>query len=603
MDRDTTVRTLVAVVLSIGVLFVWSHYFGPEPPPPGSQNQEAQQQTADPAPEPSQAERAGPPPRDDTPARPGGAEQGRETEAEEGDYPEIRGPERVPPKEIDLGPLRVSFDSRGGRISSLELVEHRRDPSQADSRPINLISPQSRQLDHYPLSIATGDPALDASINREAWYRVRERTPSSEELAERELPNGTRRVDMDWADGQGIVVHKTVYLPPDGRYLLRVEWEVTRRGSPIDGARLAWGPGVGEKIAERTATRYAYRGRVVTAVGAADTEEYDPGDVETDVVWPAGAAPRWLALESQYFAVAMVPETRSSAAVQVFDGLAEELAYQDLGIATSSPAVTLFAGPKSDQLLYGIDADMGTDLKELVHWGFFGFIARPVYLALAWLKDKVGNWGVAIVIVTLVIRILFFPLTQKAMISMRVTQQRMGKLQPKIRKIKEKYKDKKDMESRRKLQEETMAVYKQEGVNPMSTLTGCLPLLLQLPVLYAMYTVLSVSIDLRGAEFFGWLRDLSAPDPYYVTPLVMGASMLLQQLMSLTKTEDPQQRSQQRIMMMMPLFFTFFFLKLPSGLVLYWLVNNILGIGQQVLINRRAGQLVTAPAGAEAKKK
>jgi YidC/Oxa1 family membrane protein insertase len=407
---------------------------------------------------------------------------------------------------------------------------------------------------------------------------------------------------MDWADGKGVVVHKTVYLPPTGRYLFRLEWEITRGGQPIEGARVAWGPGVGEKIEERTATRYAYRGRVTAALDG-DIDDFDPGSLEADVIWPQGAAPRWMALESQYFAVALVPAAPSSAAIQVFEGLKDDLAYQDLGVATSAPAVTVFAGPKSDRLLHQIDDELGTDLKQIVHWGFFGFIARPVYLALAWLKDTVGNWGVAIIIVTLVIRILFFPLTQKAMISMRITQQRMGKLQPKIRKLKEKYKDKRDMESRRKLQEETMAIYKKEGVNPMSSLTGCLPLLLQLPVLYAMYTVLSVSIDLRGAEFFGWLRDLSAPDPYYVTPLVMGASMLIQQLMSLTKTEDPQQRSQQRIMMTMPLFFTFFFLKLPSGLVLYWLINNILGIGQQVLINRRAAQLVPAPAAAEAKKK
>jgi YidC/Oxa1 family membrane protein insertase len=173
----------------------------------------------------------------------------------------------------------------------------------------------------------------------------------------------------------------------------------------------------------------------------------------------------------------------------------------------------------------------------------------------------------------------------------------MAKLQPKVRFIKEKYKDKRDMEARRKMNEEMMALYKREGVNPMASLTGCLPLLLQLPVLWAMYNVLSLCIDLRGAPLFGWILDLSARDPYFVTPVVMGVTMLAQQLMAMTKTEDPQQKSQQRMMLFMPIMFTFFFLSMPSGLVLYWLVNNVLGIGQQVLINRTAAaQMATQPA-------
>ena len=163
-------------------------------------------------------------------------------------------------------------------------------------------------------------------------------------------------------------------------------------------------------------------------------------------------------------------------------------------------------------------------------------------------------------------------------------------------KIKEKYRDKRDMESRRKMNEETMALYQKEGVNPMSSLAGCFPLLLQLPVLYGMFRMLTVVVELRGAPFFGWIVDLSAPDPYFITPIVMGVTMFAQQLMTMAKTEDPQQRSQQRIMLFMPLMFTYFFLWAPSGLVVYWLVNNILGIGQQYFVNRHTKRAATAAA-------
>ena len=153
---------------------------------------------------------------------------------------------------------------------------------------------------------------------------------------------------------------------------------------------------------------------------------------------------------------------------------------------------------------------------------------------------------------------------------------------------------KKDPDARKKMNEEMMALYKKEGVNPMGGMAGCLPLLLQLPILWGMYTVLSGALELRGAPFLLWIRDLSIADPYYVTPLLMGATMFAQQMMAMTKAKDPQQKQQQRMMLFMPIMFTWFFLWLPSGLVLYWLVNNVLGIGQQWLINRQAAAQAAA---------
>jgi YidC/Oxa1 family membrane protein insertase len=220
---------------------------------------------------------------------------------------------------------------------------------------------------------------------------------------------------------------------------------------------------------------------------------------------------------------------------------------------------------------------------------------------MEWLHGLVGNWGWTIFLLSVLIRLAFFPLMHRSMVKMRRTQQDMARVQPKIHKIKEKYKDARDMDSRKKMNEEMMELYKREGVNPMASLTGCLPMLLQIPVMFAMYTVLTVSVQLRGAPWFGWIRDLSASDPFFVLPIVMGATQLLQQIMTMTKTEDPQQRTQQRMMLIMPVVFTWFFVYMPAGLVLYWLVSNVLGIVQQYFINRHADAAPPAAAAAGAR--
>jgi YidC/Oxa1 family membrane protein insertase len=333
-----------------------------------------------------------------------------------------------------------------------------------------------------------------------------------------------------------------------------------------------------------------------------EKERFDADDLEGGTRFvPASANPSWIGIDGRYFAVAMVKAAGSGHASlravevpQAEDG--DDAEPRRIVMESGARELLLFTGPKEDRLLRRLDDSLQTRLSGLVDWGFFGFIARPLYLGIAWLHEKLGNWGFAIIVMTILIRLAFIPLTQRSMISMRKTQENMAKLQPKIRKIKEKYRDKRDMESRRKMNEETMALYQKEGVNPMSSLAGCFPLLLQLPVLYGMFRMLTVVVELRGAPFFGWIVDLSAPDPYFITPIVMGVTMFAQQLMTMAKTEDPQQRSQQRIMLFMPLMFTYFFLWAPSGLVVYWLVNNILGIGQQYFVNRHTKRAAEAAA-------
>jgi YidC/Oxa1 family membrane protein insertase len=222
----------------------------------------------------------------------------------------------------------------------------------------------------------------------------------------------------------------------------------------------------------------------------------------------------------------------------------------------------------------------------------FAWMARLLYQALVWVHAHVvPNYGLAIVLATVVLRIVLFPLNQFSMVRMKRMQNEMQRIQPKINAIRNRYRKRKDAEARAEMNQELMVLYKKEGVNPMGGMSGCLPLVAQFPILIGFYDMLLAAVELRGAPFFGWIRDLTLKDPYYVTPLLMGATMFIQQMMTMTKAGDPAQR---RIMMMMPIVFTVMFLNLPSGLVLYWFVNNLLGIAQQWIVNRHIGRLESA---------
>jgi YidC/Oxa1 family membrane protein insertase len=234
---------------------------------------------------------------------------------------------------------------------------------------------------------------------------------------------------------------------------------------------------------------------------------------------------------------------------------------------------TLYAGAKERATLVGY----GRGLEETLSFGLFGFLSVGFLAALRWIYVWVGNWGVAIIVLTAGIRILLFPLNHKSAVQMK----RMQALQPKMKAIQDRYKDraKKDANVRARMNQEVMALYKQEGVNPMG---GCLPMLVQLPILWALYSLFAYAIELRQAPFVFWIKDLAAKDPTYITPILMTASMVLQQRMA-PQVGDPAQR---RMFMLMPFIFGLMFMSFPSGLVLYWLVNNIFTIGQQVLTER-----------------
>lgn len=226
-----------------------------------------------------------------------------------------------------------------------------------------------------------------------------------------------------------------------------------------------------------------------------------------------------------------------------------------------------YIGPKEFKTLKSLNPE----LTDVIEYGWFTFIAKPMFIFLQYIHNIVGNWGWTIVIVTILIKLVLYPLSYKGMVSMN----KLKELAPKIKEIQEKYKD-----DKQKASMHMMELYKKHGANPMG---GCLPIILQIPVFFAIYRVLLNAIELKGSEWILWIHDLAEMDPYFVLPILMGASMWLQQRITPNTMQDEMQR---KIFQMLPVVFTFFFLWFPAGLTLYWFVNNVFTIAQQYTINK-----------------
>lgn len=360
------------------------------------------------------------------------------------------------------------------------------------------------------------------------------------------------------------------------------------------------GPGIGNPSKAELDSRYTQRDGVYRTSEGVQT--LNPKS-ENEAKEIPGRALRWAGLEDNYFLVAAIPQGALGRAVfqpvlaQPRDQAARfipvppkdemsaeqkdfnrefELVLQPAG---ERLALLSYWGSKSYELLKALPYG----LEETVQLGSLGLLIRPLLAGLHWIYDHiVPNYGWAIILMTVLIKVLLLPLTHRSTLSMR----KMQTLNPRMQAIRERYrpklKDKQgrpNLEIQRKMNEEIMTLYKAEGVNPAG---GCLPLLLQMPILFAFYRLLSTSVELRGAPWMLWIHDLSTQDPYFVLPIVMGVTQFLQVYMT-PQAGDPAQR---RLFLLMPLFMLVFFFAAPSGLVLYWLTNNILTIIQQAVYNR-----------------
>jgi YidC/Oxa1 family membrane protein insertase len=572
MEKRFVAAFALSVLILLGWSFVSKKLFPPPPAPPTLEATEG----ASGAPRVSQDEPpkpAAPPPAapsSPAPAPISGAVPVAATKDEE-----IR-------LETDLATVVLS--NRGGRVVSWKLKAYK-----SAGRDVDFVSEAARKDDVLPLSLVFDDRAILPGINRVLFAATRT-----------DEPGGAIRVRFQWADGAGSEVEKTLVFRKNDS-LVDLELKTIDRGRPVT-ARLLWGPGLEMEDPKHRSNTY-YNGQALLYDGQTVTR-WARRKIDTVIPIPESSRLEWAGLEDQYFTSLVLPAgSRGAVTIAPFpqSGLAdagaavpEDLATAPtVAIALPEGKAQLFVGPKE----FGLLASLGHGLEKAVWFSSYQLIyvcAKPVFLALRWVHDHwVANYGVAIILLTIGLRILLFPLNQYSMVKMRKVAGEMQRVQPKLKALQAKYKKSKDPEARAKLNTETMELYKREGVNPFGGVSGCLPLLIQMPILWAFFDVLTATVELRSAPFVGWIRDLSHPDPFWITPILMGGTMFVQQRMTPTANVDP---AQQRMMMFMPLIFTVMFGSLPSGLVLYYFVNNLLGIGQQWLVNRHIARLEADPA-------
>ncbi len=550
-------RVLVAVFLSFLVLYAYQAIV-PQPKRPTSRPAAtpASQQAASAAPDAaSPAEPAEPP----------------ETEPK---TPEVApavaaGAERD--VVVDVGPVRATFSNKGGVIKRWELTRY----FDQAGKPIDLVPAGLPESSPRPFTLRVADEKTTARLNS-ALYKMD--APSSIDATSRPAT-----IVFEYDSGDGLRAKKTFRMDPES-YVVTFSVEVFEGNATLNPA-IEWGPGLGDSMHIE-----AQRSSFGTYVQKPQAIVYAAGSVERLPAEKIAAQPTWQGdfpfggIDDHYFiATTVKPGTvrltyrPASAPMPGQPDVKRDMVRFEALYAQPPVNQRMYAGPKDFDVLESVDRD----LVRSIHYGIFSFLAVPLLRSLKWINAFVGNYGWSIIILTILINIAMFPLKHKSVVSMR----RMQELQPQVKAIQDRYSKLKMTDpARAKQNEELMALYREKGVNPAS---GCVPMLLTMPVLFAFYAMLSVAVEIRGEPWALWIKDLSQHDPYYITPVLMGATMLWQQRM--TPVADP---AQQKVMMLTPIMFLVFFLWAPSGLVLYWLMSNLIGIGQQYATNAIIGKPV-----------
>ncbi len=552
-------KAFLAIALSFVLFMLWQTYFAPPVTPPA------------PTPEKTQTAPQAQPKAAPTPV------------------PENLVP-KTPPPQVDLSSLKtwtvgdslfkMQVVDQGARESSFTLNKFRETVA-PDSPPIQMIS--TRDTLDLPLAVDL--------LHHQDW-QLSTRPYSSDAPAEVKVTagGGAKNISFRTEVPGKVQVTKTFTVEPDS-YMVDAEIAIKNL--------------LGEKLVDQVGISFYY-------TPYADAASYNPSQLTfsdkgslkyfKDKDLKPNENPKglpqppydWVGFENNYFIQAIVPPPEGGYQIlpRLLDpekGLIRTVYLSEpIELApgeTKSIKLKLYSGPKQIEYL----DKAGHNLAASVDYGWFSFLAKPLLVVLKLFNSYVHNYGVAIILLTVLIKLIFWPLTHKSYTSM----QKMKKVQPKIQQIREKYKD-----NREKLNQELMLVYKTHKVNPLG---GCLPMALQIPVFFALYRMLYAAVDLRHQPFMLWINDLTAPDRLHVgfsinlpllghldgipvLTILMGITMFLQQKMT-PSSGDPRQ---EKIMLIMPVMFTFFFINFPSGLVLYWFVNNILSIAQQYWINRSA---------------
>jgi len=565
-------RVLLAIFLTFVVLYAYQALFLPKGPGPG------QQRAAPPQAQQSETPQASPSALSDA------ASAAKESAKVEPAQPAPPAPVVSDDAERDIvvetNVVRGVFSNRGARLKSWELKKY------TDER--------GKTLDLVP-------QAVSAEATRPFELRV-----DKEELTRRlsgslfaargigarvDATKGPVTLVFEFADAAGLHARKSFTIAPDS-YVVTLTAEVSEAGRSFNPT-IELGPGLGD-VSETTASSsyiqkaqgiYFSEGKIrrMSAKELASQRSHE-------------GVYRYIGVDDHYFLSVALPTRAARADYEPVvipprsqGGAVLELVSYGVRVSQGATGVKFYLGPKDFDVLAGVDRE----LVRTINFGIFAFLAVPLLRALNGINAYVGNYGWSIIILTILINAAMFPLRHKSVVSMR----KMQELQPQIKAIQDRYGKLKSTDpARQKMNQEVMDLYRQRGVNPAS---GCIPMLLTMPILFAFYSLLSQAIDLRGAPFMLWITDLSVRDPYYVTPLLMGATMVWQQKITPTAT-DP---AQQKMMMLMPVVFTFMFLWTPSGLALYFFCSNLLGIAQQYVTNRIIGPPVVRPVRAPAERK
>jgi YidC/Oxa1 family membrane protein insertase len=489
---------------------------------------------------------------------------------------------------IDTPRLGGSINLAGARLDDLILKDYR-ETTAPNARQIHLLSPADLNDGYYVeagYAGAAGGPALPG---REAVWTV-----AGESVLTPSTP-----VTLTWDNGAGLVFNRKVSV--DNEYMFTFTDTVTNSGTaPVALSPYARTTRFGTPRVEGI---YVLHEGLIGVTGEEGLQEIDYDDLqESKQIAPGKSSDGWLGITDKYWAVALVPPAGQPFQPRYSyfdDGRARYQADYLTDAISVAPGATqtvesrLFAGAKQVAVIDGYEEYLNIrQFDLLIDWGWFYFITKPMFYLMDWLYRLLGNFGLAILATTVVVKAVFFPLANKSYVSMA----NMKKMQPAMLEIREKYAD-----DRMKQQQAMMEIYKKEKINPLA---GCWPILIQIPVFFALYKVLYVTIEMRHAPFFGWIQDLAAPDPTSifnlfgllpfavpaflmigVWPILMGITMFLQMRMNPT----PPDPTQAMIFTWMPVIFTFMLATFPAGLVIYWAWNNTLSIIQQGVIMKRQG--------------
>ncbi|MBL4740977.1 MAG: membrane protein insertase YidC [Sneathiella sp.] len=486
--------------------------------------------------------------------------------------------------------LHGSISLKGARIDDLSLSNYHEtvDPS---SPEIKLLSPTGSPNPYYAdfgWSVSS-DLKVKLPNNDTLW-----KTNSSQLTPDSPLV-------MTWDNGEGLIFTRTYSL--DENYLFTIDQQVRNTGT-TDVTLFPYGLISRTGLPETTGFYILHEGPI--GVFNETLEELDYDDLTEEGSKSVDSTGGWIGMTDKFWLAALLPD-QSVKFKGRFNHIANGDRYQTdylnqdgvtIPAGGSATATNrLYAGAKEVHVLDKYEEEFGIDRLELaIDWGWFYFLTKPIYFALEFLAEQIGNLGLAILALTVVIKLLLLPLAHKSYVSMS----KMKKLQPEMVKLREKFGD-----DKQELNKEMMALYKREKANPAA---GCLPILLQVPIFFALYKVLFVTLLMRHQPFYGWITDLSAPDPTTIfnlfglipwtppeflligaLPLLMGVSMFLQQKFN----PQPADPVQAKIFMFMPIFFTFLLASFPAGLVIYWTWNNCLSIAQQWYIMRKMGVSVS----------